>query len=291
MPYFISRLELLFWSIKEHRFLPKRPRLRSLFSKVGKMPVLVRQGASWGYGRGLFSTVGWGWRQRRRFRAIYPQSSKEDFFDGFSVPNAEPQAVKLKIVDSVLNVWVLANSQGKPFVYMHRVIDRNRQEIHHSLMTFHPAYRGGGNAGKILGSAIKFYKTIELDRITLLAGLSGGGAHWAKTGFLPVDGQAALVKACVLTNLADIDQMSLDRYEQSYGETLVNSIEEIFSSQRPRWMWELRDLGASVPIRIKKILLGAVLLMNSRWDGYLDLHDSRSMKRLDLYVAECLRKG
>ena len=287
--YFSTRLELWMLSLKNHRYISPDGSISKFIDCLSKIPVYVRHGESWGSFRGLFSSCGLG--ILHDFQLKSTQLKKRDFFDGFSIKNTDEQAVKIKpSFSGKVDVWVIANSGGKPFVYMHRIINFKSHEVNHALMTFSPTYRGGGLAGRILGDVLPFYEKNKVKKIYLVAGLSHGGALWARVGFYPDAVYFDSIKSQIKRNLDRIlatDKQFNGRFLAMNGYTLQSAVLEILSDERPNWIWEIRDLGENEKfLRFDNMSLGAALLHSSRWRGHLDLDNPSMVRRLKSYVAK-----
>lgn len=291
MPYFRTKLDLWLLSLKTHRHVADKPCLAKYLRQAGKAPIFVRSGAGWGWCHGMFSSLGWGLAHARRLKAIRPDLSRHSIHDAFAVEQASDVAVKVRVARrGPVDVWVIANKGGKPFVYLHRQLDFARKEAFHALMTFHPSYRGGGFAGKILQSSLQFYESYGVRKIKLVAGLSHGGAHWAKVGFLPEEGEFEGVATKVKENLAEL-LMRQDLpavFLRQHGVSLEVVVNKILAARRFAWIWELRELGRGDDLlSCNGMSLGAALLRGTRWRGYLDLDDERMATRLRGYIASC----
>ncbi|EIN01528.1 hypothetical protein WQE_08482 [Paraburkholderia hospita] len=208
---------------------------------------------------------------------------------GFSLDAYKPRSVKVKVDKSgLVYIWVAANKETTPCYYLERIVDPEGRSSYHSLMTFAEKYQGGGTAGRVLEPTIRFYRKYNISRIELVAGLSKGGMHWAKVGFVPEKSEWDGVARRIRKNLAKLNHRLLQEYEEATGEELQSTVDEILHSLRERWIWEIRGLGPG--IKENAWSLGALLLKGTRWKGYLDLNAPDMAARLDTYIAASLTK-
>lgn len=290
--YFVSRLELWLLALREHRHVSSHRWLVRTLDHCGTFPIFIREGFSWGRFSGLLSGIVNGSYQRWRLSRLYGDKDEADFFNGFSLDDVFAQAVKLKVTSRNIHVWIIANKEKRsPYVYMHRIINPAQRSIDHKLMTFHSGYRHGGGAGRILAKAVSFYHVLGITKITIVAGLSGGGALWPKAGFVPLREEEDQIISKISQNLSELPDRIKSSFNQIYGRDLKQIVEQLILAKRPHWLSEVRRLGDHPALRCGGLSLGAQLLNGTRWKGYLDLTDPVSTTQLDDYVAESRKKG
>jgi hypothetical protein len=117
------------------------------------------------------------------------------------------------------------------------------------------------------------YRELEIRRITIHAGLSGGGYAWARFGFRPTESE--------WRSLRDELRTRANRLDRALSEEARRIVGLALSDDSPEAIWEIADLDEV--IEGKK--LGRTLLEGTGWEGFLNLEDRDSMDRFNAYVA------
>lgn len=126
--------------------------------------------------------------------------------------------------------------------------------------------KGGGKGKQILKSQMDFYREIGVRKVFLFANVDIGGYAWARYGFLPVNWDSTKKEFAGRLNRFPDGENGISNDDKQILENLL-------ASDNPEEFWAISDTQA-----------GKRLLLNSDWDGYIDLKDQSMMDRFEQYV-------
>lgn len=130
--------------------------------------------------------------------------------------------------------------------------------------------QGKGTAKEILAGQVQFLKQLNGNTITLSAGLNNGGYTWAKFGFLPTNWEKLYqdIKE-VAEDLLLKGRIAIEDYTKING---------IINPSNHYSLWDLADFSS------QNGKIGQIILMNTKWDGYLNLSDPLVKNRFHTYT-------
>ena len=132
--------------------------------------------------------------------------------------------------------------------------------------------QGRGLATLLTRNSVEVYRAVGISRVTLTAGLEGGGYVWARFGFLPTRDSWKQVRGAVQAKLASVGKIPPEA-EEALGYALADD--------DPAAIWEIADLDATIGGRA----LGRLLLSGAAWDGMLEFNNMDATDRLSAYVT------
>jgi hypothetical protein len=141
---------------------------------------------------------------------------------------------------------------------------------YHDLMIADPISSGSKIADRLLKRAAQVYRKVCIKRIELVAGLSRGGALWAKFGFRPKTDQD-------WQNCRDQIRENLTALDESVQLRWGDVVESIVAMRSPRAIWLISEIREQV----QGVKLGDRLLSGTIWPGVLDFDDSEACQMLD----------
>lgn len=148
-------------------------------------------------------------------------------------------------------------------------IFRNRTVEHH-LLTVPDDIQGKGMAKDILRTFYKQYQKANIETIEIYANINVGGYAWGKYGF-----QA---------DVSDV-KIILDRYTRNYGE-FADEANEIFEE----WLRFNADEAYFPMHLLADTDFGKDLLLDTNWNGILNLKDKQQVKRFEDYLNKSKKK-
>ena len=162
---------------------------------------------------------------------------------------------------------------GKDFIRVHIQNDYGdfvlkrlfqKQIAHHILLLIPKLLQGGGMSKSITKSLYKQYKAAKIKRIELSAGLDVGGYTWARYGFYHEE-------SYVVYNL--VTHASFQKPWRAEALKIVDD----FMSKYPKKPFPMHLL-ADAPF-------GKELLLNQNWSGFLDLKNTKAVRRFEDYLT------
>lgn len=289
-----------------HWTLPLRESHRIAVPLRGTVDALTHKSLDWPIKLpgGFSFAMRWTWRslrksqelvQRKRWRALFPDDSPRPknwlgLANGFS----EPFALRMHVTaGSSLSFCLLLTAGGEPLAYAAREVDLTEHHVEHDFLVIAPDQKGAGLGVRILDNALRFYPRVGIKTIGLMAGLSAGGAVWAKFGFRPVDdSEWRGVKRKVRDNLRRAPPPVLDAFVKKNRRSLAEAVDAILGKGDEvdsRAIWDIVDMdrgaGAIAKMAGLEHGLAALLLRGTRWRGILDLSDAEARERIEAYLA------
>lgn len=298
------RTPLWHWTLTwpEGRFVPApaRPAVSKATRAALRPAIELPQGFSF--------APPWSWRacspeqerrQRERWCAIsWPGQSLApsrwlELAHGFAAPYA--LRVHVGEAAAALDFNLLLSDGSQPLAYASRRLELPRRSVEHAYLAIVPGSQGSGVGAQLLANALVFYRALGLQRIELTAGLSSGGAVWAKFGFCPVDEPNWQgVKRQVQQNLHRLPPRVAQAYERAHGQPLAQAVSAVLAIQMPQGIWALTDLDpgdrAARAAALDHGLAGA-LLRGSRWRGILNLQHPVALRRIGRYLQAKIDRG
>jgi GNAT superfamily N-acetyltransferase len=145
---------------------------------------------------------------------------------------------------------------------------------HHWLQVVKSAQNQGFGA-QVIGALLPLYEALAIDQVRLTAGLSAGGAVWAKFGFVPDPPDWARIQPTIVANIrALLAEEGLPQGLREIGE----AAEWLAGQPNPKNLWIISDLAEKQSLGGVK--LGSLLLRNVRWRGSLSFADPEAVSRL-----------
>jgi hypothetical protein len=169
----------------------------------------------------------------------------------------------------------LVNKNGDQIGQIAREINMDTGQAHHGYLKFYEkSDQGSGLAKQLLGNQIDTYNKLGLKSADLFANIDVGGYAWAKYGFLPQERDMPALQRFMNGRLGGMLRGGLDPELGQHVQTLINSGD-------PKALWTISDIKAMAP---GGQTVGKNLLLNSSWNGKLNLKDPTSMDRFNAYV-------
>jgi len=213
---------------------------------------------------------------------------------GHALP--DPWALRLHLADAdQLTYWLLIQKEGRPLAFARRYMRPALGEVDHDLLAVVVAGQGGGLGAQVLANAIRVYDLIGIRKVFITAGLSAGGAVWAKFGYRPVDEREwTVVARAVRTNLAALPIEAHTTFLKEHFRSLQDAVDTVLEIPTPDAIWDLIDIDpggrAGRAAGLSHGLAGA-LLQGSRWKGILDLSDPAARLRVKSYIDAKAAQG
>ena len=132
-----------------------------------------------------------------------------------------------------------------------------------------------GIAAHVIDALLPVYETLGIYTVRITAGLSAGGAVWAKFGFVPDPADWQVVASNVKENIGDLlaHRNNLPTAVRAACETALWCV----AQSDPKYLWVISDLGQ---MPLDGVRLGSYLLRNVRWKGSLSFADDEAVNRL-----------
>jgi hypothetical protein len=131
-------------------------------------------------------------------------------------------------------------------------------------------------AKTLLKAQVALYRRMGLDKVTVSAGLSGGGHSWARFGFIPDANGWQSLRDRLLSRLERVTGL-----DPNYKAAVVRMLQ----SNDPTTLRDVAKLGMT-PGANEESRLGQRLLRGEGWRGTLDLRDPETMRHFDEYVRD-----
>jgi GNAT superfamily N-acetyltransferase len=182
---------------------------------------------------------------------------------------------------------LIVNRGTAPLAVARREIRLERHEAFHNMLVVDPALQQGGLSSQLLANAIPLYRSLNIHRILLDAGLSAGGSVWPKFGFQPVNTATwRKIHPKIRQNMAQLDPVVTLDYRQKVGRDLPQVVDSILGLPNPSAIWAISDLDAILPGISGPRGLGSCLLSKTRWSGILCFDDRLAYGRLVTYLKK-----
>lgn len=137
--------------------------------------------------------------------------------------------------------------------------------VGHEMFRVSSSAQGGGVAKSMLKQSFKLYEEMGVSKVTLEANINVGGYAWAKYGFLPDAGEWEYLRKSLTKNL---DALAL-------SDELAAPLRALINGDDPKAIWVLSDS-----------IYGKNLLLDTSWEGYIDLKDEQAMARFRGYISK-----
>jgi hypothetical protein len=173
----------------------------------------------------------------------------------------------------------LLDEQGRRIGIIERAIDPATNTAQHDNLHLIRAEQQKGTSKDILRSNIEFYRRNGISSVNLLADEVGGYA-WAKYGFLPTQSSWNQLRTSLLERLRSPEAADIPFKAKARAAAILQH-------DSPRAIWQISDMPDVTPFvdqAGEPLPLSKWLLLNTVWDGTLDLNHSPSMTRFDKYV-------
>lgn len=186
-----------------------------------------------------------------------------------------------------------------------RTLKFKTKDVHHDYLKIVASDRGGGAAKRLFAHSVPLYERLGMKTITTYAGLTGGGYSWSKYGFKPI----TLLES---RNVGYHIDNSITRLDWSGDGSRVSSVEITGTPEAKKELKglktfvkkmvdkpDLEHMGLFTNMRTpaldkhfarklsvdKRMTTIKNLLLNSGWDGILDLKNKKSRNKLETYVG------
>ncbi len=165
--------------------------------------------------------------------------------------------------------------------------DTGLKYAYHNYFALPKERQGAGIAKSVLRDQVDLYKKMDLDYIKLTANVDVGSYAWGKYGFLPHTDQQWQSLAKYLKN--GLDQLA------SFGRMPENEhryLSLILKNPDRHALWDFADAPGKIPIGIlgsnpkKQLKWSQKLLLDTPWEGKLDLKDPESMRKFNDYISQ-----
>lgn len=134
---------------------------------------------------------------------------------------------------------------------------------------------GRAIAAHVINALLPMYESLGIYTVRITAGLSAGGAVWAKFGFVPDPADWIVVAGTITANVnAVLTQSNI--LPADVREACEASL-WLAKQADPKNLWIISDLGRA---SLEGVRLGTYLLRNVRWKGSLNFADSEAVNRL-----------
>lgn len=135
--------------------------------------------------------------------------------------------------------------------------------VKHESFKVTSSAQGGGVAKKLLKSSMALYRELGVKRVELEANINVGGYAWAKYGFRPTLSEWEYIRPTLLKRLIDLP------------DSIQDTLRGLIEGDDPRAIWLLSDSP-----------YGKDLLMDTSWEGFIDLADDMAMDRFNGYIGK-----
>lgn len=168
----------------------------------------------------------------------------------------------------------LRDKDGNEVGQISREIDPQAGTAHHGYLSLNSDAQGSGIGKDLLRNQVDAYNKMGLNSVDLYANIDVGGYAWAKYGFLPDEKGLQAAQSHMNDRLVGMVRQGLDPGTTAALKPLINS-------KDPKSVWAISDITKPGPDGMP---IGKKLLMDSGWNGTLDLKDPESMERFNGYV-------
>jgi len=190
--------------------------------------------------------------------------------------------------DGIVTVsYDVKESNGTKIGYMERWFYRNAEgevEAHHDHLALEEKWQGGGRAGAMLGKALKAYKQMGIDRVSVFAALEAGPYVWARFGFESDDESFHGRKVAMRKFLTR--QVGLD---EAQARKLLDKVKDMHGLAGLRIQRQDAD-GKMETLKVGKdfLLHGSGLGEARSWHGEFDMSDPKAVSRWRRQAAKGL---
>ncbi len=264
-------------------------RLKYFFRLIGRKKISIPAGLTFAKLRGILTLGGRPQtvqidRWPMAFGHIMPTTVLERLTDRLPRPNAVRAFISRR---SAFTCCIVVNDRETPVACGRRLVNRRRGEAFHHMLIVTPAHQRHRLGSQMLANAVALYNQLGISRISLVAGLSAGGAVWPKYGFRPVSQKEwKKTHKRIRRNLAQLDASVKQQYSRLRATSLEAEVERLLGSSSPASIWGVCDLNCvGVAIPNWEYGLGAYLLQETRWRGILCLDDADAQARLYAYLT------
>jgi len=155
--------------------------------------------------------------------------------------------------------------------------------VRHNYFSLPESAQGKGLSKGVLSNQMKLWEEIGVERVELNANINVGGYAWSRYGFKPTQGEWNKLRKSLRD---DVARSNLTGDEKSI-------LLKVLNSDDPRGIWTVADMSRKVTnkdvfvVGLKKdkpLKIGQRLLMDSNWNGGLDLKDQEQMERFRNYL-------
>jgi len=171
---------------------------------------------------------------------------------------------------------IAANSiEGTPGS-LERTIDFKKGIVEHETFLLPVKMQAHDLGKKVLGQQIEAYQQLGLKAVELVANANIGGYAWAKYGFIPNKNDWNYIRGTALEVL-----------ESDFGvkEKEAPEVFAALKSDNPKGIWVVAD--STFPIKEwDNLPLGKTVLVDTKWEGRLNLKHKESMERFHRYVGK-----
>lgn len=215
-----------------------------------------------------------------------PQQFEQYYFAGYV------RQASIRVAGSHLHVdgtvrapqdMVARNAQGREIrvpsgTYLGAIrrqfIPRERT-VYNAYFALDSQYQGMGVAKQIFRNQIDVYRRMgNIDKVTVSAGLDGGGHTWARFGFVPDRADWISNRQQMLSRLRGVT--NLDPAHRALAESIIRRDNPIYARALA---------GMPMAAGAQEGVLGRKLMAGTHWHGTLDLRNPRDMNYFDAYVA------
>jgi hypothetical protein len=138
-------------------------------------------------------------------------------------------------------------------------------------------------AKTLLKAQVALYRRMGLDKVTVSAGLSGGGHSWARFGFIPDANGWQTLRGAILARLDRLEATGLGPLDPAYEA----DVRQLLRNDDPVTLRRVARLGMTPGANADSGSgLGQYLLRGLGWRGTLDLRDAATMRHFDEYVRD-----
>jgi GNAT superfamily N-acetyltransferase len=288
---------------RESGWVPRwfRPRLGNLIAKFLSRRISLPHGLSF--------AASWTWRDcgreredlfRRHWSTLKLPLPVEWLRLGHGFQ--EPFALRVHNVSGkALSLVLLFTQSGEELAYASRTVVLGTPDGHVQAHYFvvAPKFRNKAVGAQFMANSLVLYRRLGVRSVRIIAGLTTGGAVWAKFGYRPVDdAEWRRVKRVIRSNFRNLLRSTDvgNLYNLLAGQDFEEAMMTILDFDDPTGIWMVTSLDPEGVIAGAAGLdcpggLAGALLQRSRWRGILDLEDPLALKKTLNYLLKKISFG
>ncbi len=142
--------------------------------------------------------------------------------------------------------------------------------------------QGKGIGKQVTAALTALFRHCGKHHFDIAPGLSAGGYVWARFGFAPTDSSWPELREHVEARFNHVQE------REDLPASVTRVVQGALFSNDPRQIWALAALDTPVKQRWRnpKVPLGKHLLLETEWEGYLDLKDTEMAQMFYAYVPD-----
>jgi hypothetical protein len=199
-----------------------------------------------------------------------PEDFKKEFLAQGSMDKIDATDVSMKmIISEDGNKWTMdgyfKNEDGENVAHYTRSIDWDSNTAESEYFKVYDEEKQGQGFGRdFLKANVETYQRLGVEQVDVHANINVGGYSWARFGYVPTERSWFSLRDDIR-----------DNWDSNVGNEMPNGMDKLLSSNDPRSIWAIADSP-----------YGKDLLLNTDWNGSLDLTDRASMERFNAYVGK-----